>query len=158
MIRVATVTALALLASACAGPRATSPIAPTPGLDWFFQTDGQTGKLAYGTPETDELLLLLECDKGGKKVLLSRPAPDGTKPEIVASAEGVAPTALPASSVESQTHDGVDLDAELPLNAPLLAGLRKGGWMGVVVGSETRRYAAQPGNTAMDRFMTWCES
>lgn len=157
MIRAAAIAGLALLASACAGPRA-PPSAPAPGLDWHFQTEGDTGKLAYGAPESDEVLLLLECRKGGADVLLSRPAPVGATPEIVVSAEGVEPTGLAATASPSQTHDGIDLDARVPLEGQLLAALEKGRWMGVRIGDETRRYTAQPATTAVDRFLAWCRA
>ena len=156
MIRIACLAALVLAVAGCAAPR--PPAEPTPGLDWYFLADGGTGKLAFGVPASDEILFQLECRKAGDEIQLSRPAAAGAPPEIVLSAEGVGQTRVAATSTASQTHDGVDLDAAVPADSPLLAGFRKGGWLGVQIGAEVRRYAAQPGGAAIDRFFAWCRS
>lgn len=156
MIRASALAGLVLTVGACAAPR--PPPAPTTGFDWFFQVEGEVGELAYGVPESDEILLHLECRRTGEHVLVSRPASLGSRPEIVLSAAGVEPTRLPAVAVTSQTHAGVDLQAKVPIGAPILDAFRNGGWLGVQAGGEIRRYVAQPAGTAVDRFFAWCRS
>lgn len=153
MIRVVAVLALFSVA-ACAAPR--PPAGPTPGLDWFFVSDGGLGKLAYGAPDSDEILFQLECRAGAPDVRVSRPAAMGARPEIVVRAEGLDERRLAATPTASQTHDGVDLDTSVPIDDPLLAAFRQTGWLGVEVGGNLRRYVAQPPAAAIERFFAWC--
>jgi hypothetical protein len=69
------VSALGVL-NACAQNRAADP---APG--WHFAYDGATAKLAYGQPHSDNVGLMLSCDAGAGRVLVTADAPGG-RPEL----------------------------------------------------------------------------
>jgi hypothetical protein len=158
---------LALGAAACAGvqptPPVTSPLpiaggAPSPieGHDWFYHPDGDTARLVYGTPESDDLKLGFDCGRASGRLDIVTLAEEGAKAEITLESGGDTER-FPAVSEPSQLDEGVLLTAGAPTTEPVLQRFRRLGWIARWRDGEREAYAPQPGSAAdIARFFAFC--
>lgn len=161
------VSVLALGAAACATVEPAAPgIAPPPlagaapapveGYDWFYHADDDSGRLAYGLAESDDLKLGLECTRGSGRLALHAIAEKGAKPEIHVESGGETER-FRASSEPSQLHDGVFLTAAATTAEPVFQRFRRVGWLAQWRDGEREAYAPQPGSAAdIERFFAFC--
>ena len=157
---------LALSLAACATVEPTPPTAPpagpgsapapAPGYDWFFHTDDDTARLAYGLAESDDLKLGLDCRRGGGRLEMVAIAEKGAKAEIHVESGGETER-FPASSEPSQLHDGVFLSAGASTAEPVFQRFRRVGWLAQWRDGEREAYAPQPGSAPnIERFFAFC--
>ena len=159
--------ALAVGAAACATVEP-PPAAPTPppaagpaplpveGYDWFYSTDEDTARLAYGLAESDDLKLGFDCRRGAGRLEMVAIAAKGAKPEIHVESGGETER-FPASSEPSQLHDGVFLSAEASTAEPVFQRFRGVGWLAQWRDGAREAYAPQPGSAAnIERFFAFC--
>ena len=155
---------LALTTAACnttdtGGPMA-EPLASAPqpveGYDWFYHTDGEDARLAYGLAESDDLRLGMDCRRGAGRLELSAPSQDeGTKEIHIES--GGDTERFPAQSEPSQLHDGVFLTATARGNEPVFQRFRQVGWLAQWHGNEREAYAPHPqSRDNIERFFAFC--
>ena len=159
--------ALALGAAACAtvepaaSPPEPPPVAgpaplPVEGYDWFYSTDEETARLAYGLAESDDLKLGFDCRRGAGRLEMVAIVEKGAKPEIHVESGGETER-FPASSEPSQLHDGVLLSAEASTGEPVFRRFRGVGWLAQWRDGEREAYAPQPGSAAnIERFFAFC--
>lgn len=165
MKRVAITLLLAAALGACAtqGDRQTAPAqppappAPTPGMDWIFHAEEDSAELMYGTPESDDLQLGIECRGGGDPVLgLTRIAPEGAPGEIVLRSGGHTQR-YAANSEADELSGGVILTSRLARKSdPVIQALKETGWLAVIEDGRTEQYIPQRNTSAVADFFRWC--
>lgn len=129
---------------------------PVEGYDWFLSEDGSNAKLAYGTADSDDLKLGLECSQGTGKLDLTASADKGAWPEIYLESGG--DTERYAAAAEpAEVHDGLIMTAEAQANAPVFQRFRRIGWLAVWQGGTRQTYVPQPGSRdRIERFFAFC--
>lgn len=129
---------------------------PVEGYDWFLSEDGSNAKLAYGTADSDDMKLGLECARGTGKLDLTASADKGTSPEIHIESGG--DTERYAAAAEpAEVHDGLILTAQAEGDAPVFQRFRRIGWLAVWQGGARQTYVPQPGSRdRIERFFAFC--
>lgn len=129
---------------------------PVEGYDWFYSTDEDAARLAYGLAESDDLKLGLDCRRGTGRLEMVAIAEKGAAPEVYVESGGETER-FPASSEPSQLHDGVFLTAEASTAEPVFQRFRRVGWMAQWRDGEREAYAPQPGSKSnVERFFAFC--
>lgn len=114
----------------------------TPGYGWSFQQDEYEGaKLAYGAPNSDDVLLMMSCAAHSGQVQLSA-VTERPHPELVL-ASGRARDRFAGEVVESELG-GLLLEARATPNARSLEGFAKTGKLAITAYGETVSLAATP--------------
>ena len=158
--------ALALGAAACATvePAASpepQPVAggaplPVEGYDWFFSSDDDTARLAYGLAESDDLKLGFDCRRGAGRLEMVAIAEKGAKAEIHVESGGETER-FRASSEPSQLNDGLFLTAEASTAESVFQRFRRIGWLAQWRDGEREAYAPQPESAPnIERFFAFC--
>lgn len=163
MKRAVLVLAFAAALCACAtqrdGKTAPAPVVPPPasGLDWIFHAEEDNAELMFGTPESDDLHLGLECRGGGDPVIgLTRVAPEGAPAEIVLQAGGKTQR-YAANSEPDDLGGGVILTSRLARKTdPVVQGLKDTGWLTVLQDGRPEHLIPQHNTTAVADFFQWC--
>jgi hypothetical protein len=157
---------LALTTSACATAAPDAPTtpptassgspAPVEGYDWFFHTDADAARLAYGLAESDDLRLGLDCTRASGRLSLSGVAENAAKPEFHIESGGETER-FPAAAEPSQLNGGVFLTAEAPADAPVFRRFRQVGWLALWQDGERQAYAPHPASAPnIERFFAFC--
>lgn len=132
--------ALAVTAG-CASDRAPAP----DGYAWnYLDNPGEGPKLAYGRPDSDDVLVMLNCGEGPAKVTLTATGLSGRE---IALASGRVVTRLPAQPIASQAGEGV-LEARTSTDAAALSAFRRTGALDLLVASERHGMPARGGQHA----------
>ena len=161
LIRVATTPSVAACSTTtpdipAAGIVSSGAPQPIEGYDWFLSEDGPNAKLAYGTAQSDDLKLGLECVRGTGKLDLTASADKGVSPEIHIESGG--DTERYAAAAEpAEVHDGLILTAQAPGDAPVFQRFRRIGWLAVWQDGARQTYVPQPGSRdRIERFFAFC--
>ncbi|MDZ4113145.1 MAG: hypothetical protein U1E18_26620, partial [Brevundimonas sp.] len=137
-------------------PLAGTVPAPVEGYDWFYHADDDSGRLAYGLAESDDLKLGLECMRGSGRLALHAIAEMGAKPEFHVESGGETKR-FRASSEPSQLHDGVFLTATATTAEPVFQRFRRVGWLAQWRDGVREGYAPQPESASnIERFFAFC--
>jgi len=165
MKRLVLIAGLSAALSACgvlrdvAAPVETGAPGPQAGRDWIYAADGATGRLAFGTPQSDDVALMMNCAQGSGRVTVQANLPQelaGSPPKLTLVSGTTRATFL-ASAEPSQLEAGnVFLTAQTRVRDPVLVAFRRNGWIGISRGDATDRYAPQPGTTAVRQFFAFC--
>ena len=160
---VAAAASLFALAAVLAGCNLQRSPAPTPQLSaktgFFFNDDGETAGLAHGEANTDNVDLMLQCDKGARRVEITDAAhPGARKGEALTLISDGARSDLP-TRVEVDEERGAPLaSGGATTDTPALIAFRKTGRMTVKLGAREQAYAATPGELiSVARFFAVCE-
>lgn len=141
-----------------AAPAPASPTpAPTEGVDWIFNAEEDSAELIFGTPQSDDVRLAIECRGGGDPVLgLTLLAAAGAPGEIVLRSGGRTQR-YAANSEPDELNGGVILTSRLARKSdPVIQALRETGWLTVIHGGRPDNYIPQHNNTAVADFFRWC--
>jgi hypothetical protein len=145
----------ATLAGFILGGCVSAPIAPPADFAWSFADNpGEGAKLAYGRPQSDEVLVMMTCAPRSQ-VLLSAVAVGGSRLMLTS---GEAQTSL-----DGLVTDGFDgqgfLEATTSAKAPALTGFRSTGDLTMTSGGRTVQLAALDSDKpAVRRFFNACEA
>ena len=134
---------------------ATAPISAPTDFAWSYaENPGEGAKLAYGRPQSDEVLLMMTCAPG-HDVLLSAAAVGGAKMMLTS---GDAKTSL--DGVVTDGFDGVGfVEATTSSRGPALRGFRQSGALTMTSGGRTFEMAALGADRpAVRRFFNACEA
>jgi hypothetical protein len=151
--------AFALGAVALAGcghddTRAAMTLTEAPAYGLFFNDTGETASLAYGEAQSDNVSLMLECEKGSGRVQVSDIA-RGAGPARLVLASGRRTSEL-GGKLEASDGPAV-LVAEAPLAADALQGFRRTGKLTVTQGEARYGVAASgPERDEVQLFFTAC--
>lgn len=160
---------LALSVAACATVEPPAPVpaaepgsgsggAPLPveNYDWLLVVDEDAAQLAYGLPESDHLLVGLNCGRGSGRIELVAIGGYDDAPVIVLESGGDTGR-FPAESEVSDLHDALIFTAATSSSEPVLQRFRRVGWLAQWHGGERDAYAPQPGSEAnIERFFAFC--
>lgn len=165
LVSLLTLTAFGLAASACStvappsapeGPVASSAPRPVAGYDWFFSTDGDRAKLAYGAESSDDLKLGLECALGTGVFDLTAGADDGAAPVIHLESGGDTER-YRAQAEPAVVHDGLILTAQARADTPVFQRFRRVGWLAAWHGDDRQTYAPHPESSGrIEQFFAFC--
>jgi hypothetical protein len=154
MIRPAAITALAasvLLLGSCMHRQESL----SQGMAWsLHETPEEGAKLAYGTPNSDNVALMMTCQPASGEVRVStaaiRPAP------AIVLTSGGSETALPATAVPSM-GEGHFLEAGAKANDPVLASFARTGDITLVQGKDRMKLTATGGDRPqISKFFATC--
>lgn len=110
------------------------------GYRWaYLEAQQEAPRLAYGRPNSDDLVLMISCRPGQDQVDVSAVGLSGG--EIVL-ASGRAESRFAAAKVDNAMGDGGLLEARGKTSAPALAGFRKSGDLALLTKGERHDLAA----------------
>ena len=134
----------AIAASALGGCASYDPARDARG--WFFNTDGEV-KLAYGTPQSDDVALMITCTAGSGQVTFSQ---GGLKPEqgIAVASDGHSAT-FRGPTQEDQLNGGLLMEAEAALTHAVEQGWRDKGELRLVETGQRGPMLPTPAEGAM---------
>jgi hypothetical protein len=134
---------------------ASAPIAAPSDFAWSFaHNPGEGAKLAYGRPQSDEVLVMMTCAPGSQ-VLLSAQAISGSRLMLTS---GEAKTSLDGAVTEGFDGQGF-LEATTSSKGPALSGFRQSGDLTLTSGGRTFEMAALDADRpAVRRFFNACEA
>ena len=131
---------LALALGACANDRMAAP-----GYAWsYMDNSGEGLKLAYGRPNSDDVVMMLACAPSSSAVTLTATSLPGRE---IALASGRAVTRLPAQPLASDMAEGL-LQAHTSTDAAALSAFRRTGDLTLLVTGERHSLDAAPGDRA----------
>ena len=108
---------------------------------FHYLDEGQSAKLAFGQANSDNVGLMLECDKGSRTVRVSDIVRSSAAPTLTLTSAGQ------RSDVRVQVEPGPGAavaTGRTPANAGALAGFRKSGQMQVSYAGLSYEMAAKP--------------
>ncbi len=139
------------LMASCSG--SSTGLFPKFGL--YFNQDAQGANLAYGEANSDNVGLMLQCDKGSGQVRLTDVA--ATQPaDRLILASGAQRLDVPVRL--SQDESGAALaEASIPASDPVMQGFRRSGVMAVKLGASRYGVKARAGEQgAVNQFFAVC--
>ncbi len=142
------------------GPNLSPPVArpsAAPGLDWILNAEEDSARLTYGTPESDDMRLSLEC-RGGQvpELGLIAVGPRGAPAEIVITSGGKTHR-YPALSEDEEMSGGVLLMARARKTDPVIVAFRETGWLSVGPAGGAENLIPQHNTSAVEDFFEWCK-
>ena len=128
-----------------------------PRLDWILNAEEDSARLIFGTPESDDMRLSLEC-RGGQVTELGLVAvgPRGAPAEIVITSGGKTQR-YPALSEDEEMNGGVLLMAHARKTDPVIVAFRETGWLSVGPGGGAENLIPQHNTSAVEDFFEWCK-
>jgi len=124
-------------------PAATPVMAPV--MDWYFHTEGDTAKLAYGVANSDQLVLMLTCKPGDAKV------------STLGTVRAMAETATAYSTMEDPMSGGVLHESEIDRRDAALADLAATGAIQAISAQGQMAVGSDAADkTAVKEFFAYC--
>ena len=125
-----------LMLGACASDQPSAP-----GYAWnYMDNAGEGPKLAYGRPNSDDVVMMLACAPHASAVTLTA---TGLPGDEIALASGHWVTRLKAQAAPSDMSDGV-LQARTSVDASALSAFRRTGDLDLLVANERHSLDAAP--------------
>ena len=129
-------TLLTLALAGCAADQRAEP-----GYAWSYMNNTDEGpKLAYGRPDSDDVLMMLACAPSSSSVTVTASGLTGRE---IALASGRTVTRLPAQPAPSDMTDGL-LQARASTDAAALSAFRRTGDLELLVADERHSLDAAP--------------
>lgn len=129
-----------LMVAACAHQVAPSP---EPALAWsLHSTELEGAKLAYGQPQSDNVLLMMTCQPRTGAVRLSVAAPEAGAPDAVRLASRGRQDSFAGEAAPSGMGSGLIVEAEARADHPVLASFAATGDLAVVENGRRARLPA----------------
>ncbi len=127
------------------------------GLGWTYQDDtGEGPKLAYGAPQSDNVVMMMTCRPDGRTVGLSLLG--GSPHERLTLASNGSRQAFPATASD-HPGDGFMVEADAPLAAGPLAQFEQTGRLTLISRGRTAPLDAAPAERAqVERFFEACRA
>lgn len=146
---------IALLACAAPGSCVSAPAVP--GFAWSFQNnEGEGPKVAYGTPASDNVVLMMTCEPGSQRVEVSLMG--GSPHGGLVLVSGDARQTLKADLVASPGLGQMIQAVARPASAPL-AGFARTGDLSLIDRGRTVRIDASPAERpGVSRFFEACRA
>lgn len=146
---------IALLACAALGSCVSAPVVP--GFAWSFQNnEGEGPKLAYGTPASDNVVLMMTCEPGARRVEVSLMG--GSPKAGLTLVSGDARQTLKADPVASPGLGQMIQAVAHPASAPL-AGFARTGDLSLIDRGRTVKVDASPSERpGVARFFKACQA
>lgn len=134
---------------------ATTPVAGPQDFAWSYADNpGEGAKLAYGRPQSDEVLVMMTCAPGAQ-VALSAASLGGSR---IMLTSGDAKTSLDGVVADSFDGQGY-VEASASSRAPALRGFRQSGALTLTSGARTFQMAALDSDKpAVRKFFNACDA
>jgi hypothetical protein len=111
------------------------------GYAWnYMNNEGEGPKLAYGRPDSDDVVMMMACAPRASAVTLTA---TGLSGDEIALASGRTVTRLKARAAASDMSDGV-LEARTSVDAAALSAFRRTGDLALLVADERHSLDAAP--------------
>lgn len=126
-----------------------------PGMAWSLNhADGEGAKLAFGQPNSDNVLIMLTCQPGSGQVLVSANAPTGASPTMELISRGK--TARYSGEVGPSLGDGAVVEARAKASDAVFQSFAQSGDLAITVAG---RRTTVPGDRAKAaRFAASCRA
>jgi len=148
------VIAAAVAGLALSGCATTKPVEAPSNFAWTYSTNpGEGAKLAFGRPQSDEVVLMMVCN-GASQVMLSAAGMNGAK-LMLASGD----TRTSVDGVVGEGFAGAEglIEASVSTRAPALDAFRRSGDLNLTSGGRTVSLAATDSDRpAVERFFNTC--
>lgn len=119
------------------------------GYRWAYLAEGsETPRLAYGRPNTDDVVLMISCRPGQDQVNVSAVGLSGGE---IALASGRTESRFAAARVDDALSQGGFLEGRGKASAPALDGFRKSGDLALLTQGERHSLAAAPADRGQVR-------
>lgn len=116
-----------------------------PGYAWnYMNSEGEGPKLAYGRPDSDDVVMMMACAPRASGVTLTA---TGLTGDQIALASGRTVTRLKAEHAASDMTDDV-LEARTTVDASALSAFRRTGDLDLLVANERHNLDAAPADRA----------
>ena len=125
------------------------------GFGLFYLDEGPSAKLAYGQANSDNVGLMLQCQKGSRMVEVSDSVRSSSAPTLTLTSAGKSA----ALKAEVMSGDGpAVVTAKAPSASPVLTGFRQSGKIEVSYAGLRYGVVAKPNEKAsVERFFSACE-
>lgn len=170
MRRVGAVGSFLALVTGCGETAPTSPApvaeAPRPArqstsgfpqqFEWMRGSRGERGGLTFAVPETDNVGVTMECDRGSRSVRVSAADPDALGSRLVfGSGERRADVAA-SPSRDPEFDDSVYADARVAIDHPIFRAFRGSGELWVWDADAPMRSETDAEREAIEEFFDFC--
>ncbi len=151
------VIAAALAGFALSGCASTKPVEAPSNFAWSYSVNpGEGAKLAFGRPQSDEVVLMMVCAEPGASVMLSAA---GLNTAQLMLTSGQSSTSVKGEVGEGFAGAGGLVEASLSSRAPALDGFKRSGDLTMTAGGRTIDLAASDADrSAVRRFFNQCQS
>lgn len=123
---------------------------------WSYQqVEGEGEKLAYGAPNSDDVLLMMTCEPGSGRVLLSALA-EAPQSDIVL-ASGAGQDRFPGEAMDSELG-GMIVEAQAAARATSLRGFAETGRLSMMAGDHKVSLDAGAERADVQRFFQACRA
>lgn len=113
-----------------------------PGMAWSLNhAEGEGAKLAYGQPQSDNVLIMMTCQPRSGQVRVSMTAPIDAPSDTINLASRRHNSRLPAEAAPGMGEGAVYVEARAPITDPALASFASTGDLSVIANG---RKAAMP--------------
>ncbi len=138
----------------CGHDRPSAGLGSAYGL--YYNDQGSAASLAYGLANSDDVALMLQCDKGKGRVEVSDIVRTRPAPRLVLTSAGRS-TAVAVKVGQGESDGPRVLTGQTPLDAPALAAFRSTGRIEVLNGDVRYRLKASDAErAAVEQFFTAC--
>jgi hypothetical protein len=157
MLRLFSISILSAMLGMLLGSCATQPVS-SGGFAWNYQKDAGEGvKLAYGAPQSDAVLLMLNCREGSNRVQVSMLG--GSEREGVVLASHGAKDSFGGQAQTDPMGGGQVVMVDVPVNAPSLRQFARTGDLTLIDRGRPVQLSAQGGDKAgVSRFFEECRA
>ena len=151
-------------AAAAPAPEPETPPGPPPveGYDWAMHgpvpEEPDRAFLSYSVPETDDVPLMMSCDRGSGTISANTDSGVTGVGAIILRA-GEAEVMYPVTTrTPSELSGGEFLSVDIPVTDAPLQAFRSSGWINLSVAGQARDLAAHPGpaRQAIEQFFAFC--
>ncbi|MCC7267050.1 MAG: hypothetical protein IT546_06880 [Caulobacteraceae bacterium] len=128
-------------------------------MTWTLHATREEGvKLAYGQPNSDNVVVMMACQPRSQNVRLSAPAPAGAPPQVTLVSRGerqlLSGQLGPAGGAGGQL-----VEVAVPTNSKPLQGFASGGELSLVMGeTSTKVNADRRARAAVSTFFATCKA
>jgi hypothetical protein len=132
-----------------------SPPTAMPGMGWSLNhVEGEGAKLAFGQPQSDNVLLMMTCQPKSGQVLVSANAPTKVRPVLELSSRGTKGRYMGA--IGPALGEGTVIEAQARAADPVLQSFANTGDLAIMIDGQR---TAVPGDRAKVReFLTSCRA
>jgi len=132
-----------------------SPPSAMPGMAWSLNhVEGEGAKLAFGLPQSDNVLLMMSCEPNSGEVLVSANAPTRVRPVLELASGGI--KARYMGAIGPALGEGTVIEAQAQAADPVFASFAKSGDLALTIDGQR---TAVPGDRAKaHEFVNACRA
>ena len=131
-----------------------------PGMAWSLNhAEGEGAKLAYGQPQSDNVLIMMTCQPKSGQVLVSMTAPMDAPSDAIQLSSASQNSRLAADATPGMGEGAAYVEAKAPVTDPALASFEATGDLSVVAnGRKAPMPVRGPERRAVSDFFASCRA